>query len=292
MHKYLKTIGFTEYDSSKKVRTLKEEVMKQATRKATYPLENGEYCFSYEKDYGECFGLSMIRVGETEADSEEETFFPYVKGFNYLFNEKFDIDPCSDHEGFYGLCDDNNIGIPMIFYINDPIGLREMREFHSDENELNCVTLSALASDGIILLPIEKNEYQIKYEKKINDIRNDMINAAKSGDIEAMEQLTLEDMNKFTRVTKRSQREDIFTIVNSFFMPYTVECDKYSVLGEINDVAEMKNKATGESLYYLSLVCNSIEFEVLINKKDLMGVPQKGRRFKGHVWMQGQMDYL
>ena len=46
-----------------------------------------------------------------------------------------------------------------------------------------------------------------------------MIDAAKAGDVEAMEQLTLEDMDTYTLVSNRSKKEDIFTIVNSYFMP-------------------------------------------------------------------------
>ena len=119
-----------------------------------------------------------------------------------------------------------------------------------------------------------------------------MIDAAKAGDVEAMEQLTLEDMDTYTLVSNRSKKEDIFTIVNSYFMPYTVECDKYSILGDIIDVSVMKNAMTGEEFYYISLECNSIQIEVTIAKSDIIGVPEKGRRFKGYIWLQGEVDCL
>lgn len=291
MHKYLKTIGFSQIRTSKQIRELKNEIIQNPSRKESYSLEE-ETIFCYEKDYGECFGLCVITVGDSEEDSEFDSIYPYVKGYNYLYNEKFDIDHFSDREGFYGYCDDNNIGIPMIFFINNPIAFRKMREYFKDDDALNCVTLSGLASDGIILLPIERDEYQKRQEKKENEERNVMINEAKSGNIEAMEKLTLQDMNKFTFVNIRSKKEDIFSIVSSYFMPYTVECDKYSILADITDVVSITNQYTGEELYYLSLNCNEIEFEIMINKKDLMGVPEKGRRYKGHVWMQGQMDNI
>lgn len=291
MHKFLKSIGFSEYNTVKQIRELREMVIDEPTRKEIYPLNEDESFFCYEKDFGECFGICVIKVGPSEADSDLDSIFPYVKGYNYLFNEKFDVDPCSDKEGYYGLCDDNNIGIPMIFFVNNPLEYR-MRKIFQGEDDINCVTLSALGDQAAILLPIQKDEYQKKYERKRNELRNDMINEAKAGSIEAMEQLTLDDMATFTKVNIRSKREDIFTIVSSYFMPHTVECDKYSVLADIIDVAELKNKVTGEEMYYMSLNCNSIEFEVLINKKNVVGVPEKGRRYKGHIWMQGQMDYL
>ena len=63
-------------------------------------------------------------------------------------------------------------------------------------------------------------------------LRNQMIDAAKAGDVEAMEQLTLEDMDTYTLVSNRSKKEGHFYYCDiRIFMPYTVECDKYSILG-------------------------------------------------------------
>ena len=292
MHNYLKSIGFSEYQSNKRIRELKKQVLESPTRKEVHVMDDDENYYVYEKDYGECFGLCLIKVGATEEDSDIDSFYPYVKGSNYLFNEKFDVDHCSDHEGYFGYCDDNNIGIPLIFSVNNPLDYRRMCDYGLDANALNCVTLSGLATDGVVLLPIERDEYTARDERKKNERRNVMIDAAKSGNVEAMEKLTIDDMTTFTQVNIRSRLEDIFTIVNSYFMPHTVECDKYAVLAEITEVNEMKNRLTGEELYYMSLNCNSIEFEVMINKKNLLGIPMKGRRWKGHIWMQGQMDQL
>jgi len=291
MHDYLTSIGFSEYNTTRKIRELRDEVINNPSRKSAYASEK-DTVYVYEKDYGECFGLCVIRTGENEKDSEVNSFFPYVRGCNFLFNESFTIDSSSDREGYFGYCEDNNIGIPIIFSINNLVEFRKNREFHEGSDELNCVTLSGLARDGIVLLPIEMDDSNKKHAMRQIEKRNNMINAAKMGNVEARENLTLEDMANFTKVTIRSQREDIFTIVSSYFMPYTVECDKYSVLAEITGVAEMKNLSTREEMYYLSLDCNSIDIEVMINKKDLLGVPEKGRRLKCHLWLQGQMDYL
>ena len=114
-----------------------------------------------------------------------------------------------------------------------------------------------MSKKGMIILPVEKDEFQEREERKGNELRNEMIDAAKAGDIEAMEQLTLEDMDTYTAVSSRSKKEDLFTIVTSYFMPHSVECDKYSVLGKIINVMEMQNSRTKEIFYYLSVECNS-----------------------------------
>ena len=270
---------------------MKEDVIRNPDRKDSC-YGDGNSWFVYEKDYGEGFGLCVIKVGESEKDSDIDSFFPYLRGQNFLFNEDIEGDPSSDREGYFGYCEDNNVGIPLIFTINDPLEYRRSGEVNEDEDGMGYVSLTGLALDGIVLLPIEMNDDGRDHERQKLEKRNDMINAAKMGDVEAIENLTIEDMATFTKVNLRTRKEDIFTIVSSYFMPYTVECDKYSVLAEITHVARRENRLTGEKLYCLSLNCNSIEFDVLINEKNLMGVPWPGRRLKCHVWLQGQLDYI
>ena len=74
-------------------------------------------------------------------------------------------------------------------------------------------------------------------------------------------------------------------------MPYGVECDQYSILGEIKETEILTNQLTGEKIYRLQLECNDILLDVCINKKDLYGEPAVGRRFKGLIWLQGYINY-
>ena len=74
-------------------------------------------------------------------------------------------------------------------------------------------------------------------------------------------------------------------------MPCGVECDQYSVIGNILDVEVKQNRITKEDVYCLKLDCNDVTFTVAINKKDLLGEPRVGRRFKGQIWMQGTLDF-
>lgn len=67
-----------------------------------------------------------------------------------------------------------------------------------------------MSKKGMIILPVEKDEFQEREERKGNELRNEMIDAAKAGDIEAMEQLTLEDMDTYTAVSSRSKGRFIY----------------------------------------------------------------------------------
>ena len=62
-------------------------------------------------------------------------------------------------------------------------------------------------------------------------------------------------------------------------------------LGEILDFMTFKNIITGEEICQLTLDCNDMQFDVCINKNDLLGEPKIGRRFKGIIWLQGQLHY-
>ena len=59
-----------------------------------------------------------------------------------------------------------------------------------------------------------------------------------------MESLTMEDIDTYTMISRRIQQEDVFTIVDSYFMPYGVECDQYNVMGNIVDFVESTNVLT------------------------------------------------
>lgn len=50
-------------------------------------------------------------------------------------------------------------------------------------------------------------------------------------------------------------------------MPYGVECDQYSVLGEITEFRLVTNDITGEKVYILTILCNELTFDVCINEK-------------------------
>ena len=153
------------------------------------------------------------------------------------------------------------------------------------------LTLSGLSLQGKVMMPIIKNEKDKKIIQKASNNRNSLIAAARKGDEDAIESLTLEDMDTYTAISKRIQKEDVFSLVDTYFMPYGVECDQYSVLGEIVDCNKIKNSLTGEELYEMTINCNDLQFDICINAEDLYGEPQTGRRFKGSIWMQGYINF-
>ena len=98
-------------------------------------------------------------------------------------------------------------------------------------------------------------------------------------------------MDVYTSISKKIHQTDVFSLVDTYFMPYGVECDQYSILGEIMEVREETNTFSKENVYILTIECNELIFEICINKEDLLGEPAVGRRFKGVIWLQGKINF-
>ena len=98
-------------------------------------------------------------------------------------------------------------------------------------------------------------------------------------------------MDTYTIISRKIHDEDVFSLVDTYFMPYGVECDLYSILGEITEVGSGENRVTGEELFFMTVECNELTIEVCVNKEDLFGEPAVGRRFKGVVWLQGYINF-
>ena len=61
-------------------------------------------------------------------------------------------------------------------------------------------------------------------------------------------------MNDYQVITKRLEDEDVLSIVDTSFLPYGMECDQFSVIGNIISCERVKNLYTGESVWQMQLV--------------------------------------
>ncbi|MCD8300029.1 MAG: DUF3881 family protein, partial [Clostridiales bacterium] len=192
---------------------------------------------------------------------------------------------------FYGFCDELKLGIPLIFYINNVADVfRELR-FERELMATGNTVISGLAESGMILLPTMHSEKLAAVKQKSAEERMNLMMQARDGDQSAMENLTLSEMDTYADITRRAAKEDVLTIVESSIIPYGVEADQYTVLGEILSAYRMRNTVSGEKLWVLTLRSNGLEFDICINEADLVGEPAEGRRFKGRIWMQGFVNF-
>ncbi len=196
----------------------------------------------------------------------------------------------AEKESYAGVCDDLSLGVSIIFYVQNVADLLNKQRLNQLSSCTVTLRFSGLSTGGKILLPVVKGMTE---EENMDAVlqRTKLIQAARDGDEEAIENLTLEDMDTYSMISRRIADEDVFSIVSTYFMPYGVECDHYSILGEILDYELVENSLTREQIYVLTVESHDLIFEVCINQKDLLGEPQVGRRFKGVIWLQGEMIF-
>lgn len=312
MHLFFRTVGFSEFTNKEE-----EKLIKAAVKSAVMA---GSVIYNKELKRG----MIQLRTSEKtglyiygQYDGKKfkmEYYYPYLLGSISSENEEITIERHTDKESFAVVCEELKAGVTLIFYLQNVMdyldfmipSVDEKDSDKADRLKFNLLTkniqegkpingrpatLSALSVGGMILFPISKNRKQIKKYKEAANARKDLLAAAKKGDEDAIESLTIEDLDTYTKLSKRITYEDVFTIVDSSFMPCGVECDQYSIVGEIQSISTEKNAITGEEIYIMTVECNDLLVDLAINSADLVGEPAVGRRFKGQIWLQGAIRF-
>lgn len=281
MHQYLKAIGFNNLKTKKDIKELLNQVETTFTHQTIVSYQNwADYC-EFQKEYGQNVGITLCGELDEFENFDADYYFPYFEGSGVTTYADVIVEKRIEKEEYVGICEDPKVGISLIFHLQNGIEYMRERQLGFATELAVSVTFSGLALSGKILFPVKKSEDQVKNEKEASDNRKVLLNAARSGDQTAIETLTLDDIDTYSKVSRRLIHEDIFTIVDTYFMPYGVECDLYSIMGEILAVRKRENTLTKEPLYQMKLDVNELQFDVCVPAKEVMGEPEIGRRFKG-----------
>ena len=281
MNLYIKAIGFEQVDSDFEEQMIHAGILDS--------LEKGLVIKNNELNRG----AVIVRISESTGlyiygrfkDKEfiYEYYFPFVIGRTRCDNDEITIERHLDKESYAVVCDESKTGVTLIFYLQN---VMDYLDYICDEKGLNqkdydidsrsyvykipiknkMVSLTALSLGGIIMLPTRNN--------KSDSVR-----------------MTIEDIDTYNELSHRIVKEDVFSIVDSSFMPCGVECDQYQVVGEILELSEEINHYTKEKIYIMVIECNDLNMTVAINQAHLLGEPAVGRRFKGQIWLQGSVKF-
>lgn len=292
MHRFLRTIGFSELKTKKQLDKLIKEIIGHSDVEKIAIDSDGSEFVEMTKMFHESFGITVCGQYEEDNKFSMEYYYPIFIGRDISTNEQIEIERHVGNESYAGICDEMRLGVTLIFYLQNVADYLNQKVNCESHFQNVTTSLSALALNGKIILPIGKNEEQIRNTEKNKRNHNYLMAAARDGDEEAIESLTLEDIDLYSMISKRVEKEDIFSIVESYFMPYGIESDQYSIMGTILEIKETQNKFTEENVLLMKVNSNDLIFDLCINEKDLVGVPKVGRRFKGNIWMQGKINFL
>lgn len=291
MHKYLRAIGFSQIVKRNQIEELMKYVVMNSSERI-FTSHDDEFMFAeYSKDFAD--GIGIIVRGEFDEENHfyQDFYYPYLRGSRTSSLEEISVERHAEKETYSGICDDIKVGVSLIFYLQNVLEYIKMSNESLIQKKASSLILSALSVGGSIMMPLSKNEMELARDKKESASRRQLLMEARLGNEEAIETLTLEDMDTYTSLSKKILKEDIYTLVDTYFMPCGVECDHYSVLGEIMDFHLIENSLTKEKIYIMTLNSNELCFDLCINKEDLFGEPQIGRRFKGIIWLQGRIQF-
>ena len=295
VHDYLRAIGFSEVKRNKEYRKIIQEVLEEPTEIFMSPFSAESPFGGMAKEYADAMGLLVYGEMDENADLDVDYAFPYLKGRTVSCSEYVTVEKIADKDSYLGIFDtagsDMGFGVSVIFQI---LNIKDYKEFCMKKEKLSGkvpIRLSALSISGKVILPIQVEHQEREMIEARKEERKQLVASAKQGDIEAIENLTFDDITQYTTAYYRAKSEDVLSIVESSLIPYGVTYDHYFIIGAILSVDELTNSATGEIVYRMSIECNDLIFDLCINQKDLFGEPDIGRRFRGNIWLQGTVDF-
>lgn len=287
MHSYLRAVGFSNVKSRNDLDKILGRIMDRPDEKRMKEVNDTTTLTEMKLNFAENMGVAIRGEYDEKGFFHLDHYFPYFKGRNVSIKEEVCINKRVDTEAYTGMCDDMRLGVSLIFYLQNGMECVEHNRTASREGRYLEIALSALSVQGKVLLGLDMNEKKQKSRAAEASIRKQLIAEAKMGNQDAIDSLTIDDIDMYAMISRRAKTEDIYSIVESCFIPYGSESDNYTIIGTIVESNLFTNNMSGEQVYDLLVDCNDIVYDICINKNDLFGEPVPGRRFKGNIWMQG-----
>ena len=289
MNRYLRAIGFLNNFTIQDYERIVEDItFRPEGSVITDNLQAKYLILDKNLDCGENIGICVRVIKDAAGNVHRDSVFPYLRTNDMVDHEVCSFEKKVSGEEFLGVFENFNLGENIFFYVQN---VDELYKRPNIKNIPCSVSLSGLSIAGNVILPIKKNETQREDAKEFNKKRVNLLNRATNGDHNAFATVRYDDI--MTNVTVSEQvfveSMDIYTVVDSSFIPCGAECDLYSVLGEITDFKKIENAISGEEVYILDVNVKGEILKICINEKDLFGEPQVGFRFKGTVWLQGRI---
>ncbi len=294
MHHYMRAVGFTRPPKRKEIFDFISKGIAASPSYRAYTTndeDDDSLLAQYDIELGDNYGITVCGQFDEGDQFFPEYYFPYLESDRISTVEELSVERRIDNYSFAGMVDDYKVGVTLIFRIRNSI--EYIKNHHVNFDPLHQVTtsLTALSLKGSILLPIYKSEDDKNRKKNTEIKRRNLMTQAHKGDEAAMRDLTVTDMDTYANILSHIQYEDVYSLVDTYFMPYGAECELYSVMGEIKHLQISRNRLTDEEVVIMTIDCNSLQLDVAINRKDLFGEPEVGRRFKGVIWLQGKLNF-
>ena len=293
MHNYLNAAGFSEYNTEGTVyRLIRNRVLRPEYMTARLDLGDGTVLLEYRMPVNPFVGICAGLIFGNGEFSELQYYYPYSDSPEVSTNAECTVERHTMEETYSGVIEAYNIDLSLIFFMSNPVSYR-LRMANDPVNSFKGTSLSAFSNKATVLLPVVPQDDPLDplmgMDMKDPEAEFD-IPPEEEDSADSIDALTESDLRMFHQISERIESEDLYSLVDQSFMPCGVECDLYSVIGEIKEIKDSVNELTGEALSFIKLSCNEVEFRMCIRKDDILGEPLVGRRLKCSIWMTGRVN--
>jgi len=291
MHEYLPAVGLKSLHSKADLKKLTEWVIEKPDRlNIVSDGEEGNLAMA-EREVAPNAGVAVVGEIDEKGDLIPEYYFPYLNSATISSEAHITYERLSTKEGFIGMCEDFRLGMALIFFVRNVTEVMKYEQVKPLGAGYKKVMLSALATKGTIILPLYQSEKVLKQAKEERERRRQMMENFPMHDDPNFnfEEMAQRDMQRYDRLMRRLDSTDVFTVVDTFFMPHGMESDRYYLLGKILACQTLTNDFTGELFYRMIVDVNDMTLSLCINRDDLLGVPEVGCRIKCFAWLMGEM---
>lgn len=286
MNDFYDAVGFSNIKNRKQLDDILKVVIDEYDVK--FNRNTGDDVIKQEriKYFGDNIGIRVCGELYDNGEFRGEYAYPFIKGSVLSMNRDVEVETRKDTDARVGISEDSRFGATLIYQFQEAYDETLKRVVDKNSFSNAKVYLTGLSNAGMIILPIA-NKGEVENNILKNKRRNELREEAIEGDEEALKTLALADYDAINMVGRRIQNEDVLSIVSTTFLPFGVESDHYMMIGEIEEFEYINNILTEEEICIMKVICNNMQMTIGVNRNDLIGEPQVGRRFKGLIWLQG-----
>lgn len=289
MQRCLEAIGFSS--TNKKWKDI-DNILKQAVDNpdCSYVIgrDKEDTYIEYIKYFGKDIGIVVRGFLDDRNEVIIESWAPYIDTSNKTEIIEVDIDK-DDKDEYYAVCEEEETGNEIVFYLQNVVDFLSIED--NSEISVSGAYIVGLAEIGTIILPIEKDFMDKVMECEQDKLYRTLVRRAREGDNEAEQILQLQQDQMTETISERLNNEDLYSVVEGYFLSDDEIELTYDLLGTIQKIEIIRNNITNEKIYKLNLNAMGTNIDVCINKKNLLGIPTKGMRFKGKCWIQGRIVF-